>query len=137
MYGDQKTYNNFWVKQTDIKNAALAFARANKLKIADSLTDTEMLPPNEMPVSVFMAGSPGAGKTEFSKRLVESFGKRRPKVIRIDGDELRAYFPPYKGNNSKLFQGGISILVDKIHDLALKKIRALSWMGLFHKKRGQ
>ena len=104
--GYEKAYNSSTMKNADIKSTALGFAREHKSKIAESLTDVKMFPPNEMPISVFMAGSPGAGKTEFSKRLVEAFGKKKPKAIRIDGDELRAFFPDYKGNNSKLFQGG-------------------------------
>jgi len=81
-----------------------------------------------------MAGSPGAGKTEFSKGLLYLFFKKRPKAIRIDGDELRDYFPGYTGKNSKLFQGGVSILVDKIHDLALKNNQNFILDGTFWKK---
>lgn len=119
------------MRQIDIRNDAITFARTNKLKIANRLTDVEVLSPDPMPVSVFMAGSPGAGKTEFSQRLVETFGKRKPKALRIDGDELREYFPDYTGDNSKLFQGAISILVDKIHDLALKKNQNFILDGTF------
>lgn len=120
--------------QKEIKNAAILFAKKNKLKIGETLTDTKLYPPRGMPVSIFMAGSPGAGKTEFSKRLLELFGKTRLKAIRIDGDELRNYFPNYNGKNSKLFQGGISILVEKIHDLALKNQQNLILDGTFWKK---
>ena len=47
--------------------------------------------PDAEPVSIFMAGSPGAGKTEASKALVREF--RDP--VRIDPDELRSEFKQY------------------------------------------
>lgn len=70
----------------------------------------------ESPVSVFMAGSPGAGKTEFSKRLVERFGKD---VVRIDADEIRDMLPQYHGGNSYVFQGAVSLGMEKLYDVVL------------------
>lgn len=105
-------------KQVD---AAIQFARKNKQKIAKSLTDRDKYPPEEYPVSIFMAGSPGAGKTEVSRALLESLDGEQPSVLRIDPDELREYFPGYTGDNSWLFQPAISLLVERIIDLALKR----------------
>ncbi|NQD92243.1 Zeta toxin [Pseudomonas sp. CrR25] len=95
---------------------AIAFARANKKAIAKRLTDKAIHPPEEEPVSVFMAGSPGAGKTEASLELLNFFSDSPP--LRIDPDELRGEFPGYTGGNAWLFQAAVSILVDKIIDLA-------------------
>lgn len=72
--------------------------------------------PVESPVSVFMAGSPGAGKTEFSRRLVERFGKD---VVRIDADEIRDMLPQYHGGNAYLFQRAISFGMEKLYDHVL------------------
>lgn len=72
--------------------------------------------PVESPVSVFMAGSPGAGKTEFSRRLVERFGKD---VVRIDADEIRDMLPQYHGGNSYVFQGAVSLGMEKLYDAVL------------------
>lgn len=117
-----------------IKQAADEFARANKKRIAKELTDTSEYAPDEVPFSVFMAGSPGAGKTEVSKALIYTLeaGKKH-RVIRIDGDELRRLVPCYTGSNSYLFQGAVSILVDKIHDLALDKKQTFLLDGTFSK----
>jgi UDP-N-acetylglucosamine kinase len=117
-----------------IKLAADEFARANKKRITKELTDTSKYAPDEVPFSVFMAGSPGAGKTEVSKALINTLeaGKKH-KVIRIDGDELRRLIPGYTGSNSYLFQGAVSILVDKIHDLALDKKQTFLLDGTFSK----
>ena len=66
-----------------------------------------------------MAGSPGAGKTEASKALLEQTDPNGT-TIRIDPDELRSVFPGYTGDNSYVFQSAVGILVDKIHDAVLK-----------------
>ena len=64
-------------------------------------------------VSLFMAGSPGAGKTEVSKRLIQRFSK---KPIRIDADEIRTQCPGYRGEDAHIFQKaankGVNILYD-------------------------
>jgi len=99
-----------------IHNEAIDFARANKKAIAKRLTEKAIHPPEDEPVSVFMAGSPGAGKTEASLELLNFFSDSPP--LRIDPDELRAEFPGYTGGNAWLFQAAVSILVEKIIDLA-------------------
>lgn len=102
--------------EQSIHDDAIAFARANKKAIAKRLTDKAIHPPEDEPVSVFMAGSPGAGKTEASLELLNFFSDSPP--LRIDPDELRAEFPGYTGGNAWLFQAAVSILVEKIIDLA-------------------
>lgn len=101
-----------------IQQEALDFARKNKKSIAQRLTDPAVYLPEQSPVSVFMAGSPGAGKTEASIELIAKFGSP---IIRIDPDELRSECPGYSGGNAWLFQKAVSVLVDKIHDLALEQ----------------
>lgn len=104
----------------EIRLAALEFARRNKNRIAKELTDTARYIPDSTPISVFMAGSPGAGKTEFSKNLIALLEKDADHhVVRIDADELRSLMPGYTGANSSLFQGAISFIVEKMHDLVL------------------
>lgn len=108
----------------EIRMAAIEFARKNKDCIARKLTDTDTYMPDAMPISAFMAGSPGAGKTEFSKSLIaliENSDQLKRGVIRIDGDDLRSLIPGYTGSNSYLFQGAVSIIVEKIQDYALKQ----------------
>lgn len=102
-----------------VSETATKFAQKNKKAIAKRLTDKSIYVPEKYPVSVFMAGSPGAGKTEASIELLEKVAAD-VSVIRIDPDELRSELPGYAGENSYLFQAAVSILVEKIHDLALK-----------------
>ena len=105
-------------EEARIQDAALAFAKENRRKIARRVTDKTKYLPEEYPVSVFMAGSPGAGKTEASIELITRLGTP---VIRIDPDELRHECPGYSGSNAYLFQPAVSVLVEKIHDEALEQ----------------
>ena len=120
-------------KEEEIKLKAISFAKANKVAIAKELTDKTIFTPEADPVSVFMAGSPGAGKTEASKSLLESLSENHSMVLRIDPDELRCRFEDYSGDNSWLFQGAISLLVEKIHDLALKQKQSFLLDGTLSK----
>jgi UDP-N-acetylglucosamine kinase len=104
--------------QKTIQDNAIAHAKKIKKTFAKKLTNKDAFPKEEKPVSVFMAGSPGAGKTEASKALLEQFGGD---VIRIDADEFRTEFDDYTGDNSWLFQPAVSILVEKVHDLAINQ----------------
>ena len=86
-------------------------------------TDIETYLPDLHPSSVFMAGSPGAGKTEASISLLDVIKQRKGNlhVLRIDPDEFRSVFEDYTGNNAWLFQPAVSILVSAILDVALKQ----------------
>lgn len=106
---------------TDIEGKAIRYAKENKKSIAKRCTDPQVYLPDQKPVSVFMAGSPGAGKTEASKALLDELEniEEGRKILRIDPDELRTEFEDYSGDNSSLFQPAVSVLVEKIHDFAL------------------
>lgn len=97
----------------------LEYARYNKKKIARKLTNPEIYPPEKNPVSVFMAGSPGAGKTEASIELLEQFPDSS--IVRIDPDAIREDIPGYNGSNAADFQGAVSIIVSKTLDAVFKQ----------------
>lgn len=116
----------------DIRDAAIEFAKQNRMRIALELTDPAKYPPTEQPITVFMAGSPGAGKTEFSKNFIAILQEDTDrKVIRIDPDDIRSYMPGYTGSNSNLFQDAISLIVEKMHDLALSRRQTFIFDGTF------
>lgn len=106
--------------ESAIQDEATEHARKIKKKFAKTVTDKARYPKEADPVSVFMAGSPGAGKTEASKALLEQFDSE---VIRIDADEYRDEFREqgYTGDNSWLFQPAVSILVEKVYDLVIEQ----------------
>lgn len=104
-----------------LSKAAMAYVKTNARELVYAYADPEKILPDRTPVSVFMAGSPGAGKTEFSKRLIEElFSDGRGRVVRIDPDEVRKLLPGYTGSNAHIFQGAVSVAVDKIHDHVLR-----------------
>ncbi|MCK5459904.1 zeta toxin family protein, partial [Candidatus Parcubacteria bacterium] len=76
--------------------------------------------PNDNPISLFMAGSPGAGKTEYSKALLKIAKNSANPIVRIDADEIREIIPQYNGANSDIVQSAASIGVHKLYDYILK-----------------
>jgi len=102
---------------TEIREAANLYARANRRRIAKELTSLDILPADSHPITILMAGSPGAGKTEFSKGLLNQLDSRH--VLRIDADDLRRYFPDYNGSNSHLFQAAVVGILERVIDEAL------------------
>ena len=103
-----------------ISEEAIQFAKAHKIEISRRLTDPRLFLPSEAPISFFMAGSPGAGKTEYSKNMLVALAmnpKHHP--VRIDGDELRNEIPGYIGSNSSEVQGAVSILLRETYQRTL------------------
>ena len=74
--------------------------------------------PTEEPSSIFMAGLPGAGKTEFTVELIKSFD---PEPLRIDMDEIAQMIEGYRSEIADKFRGGASIIMSKIYDEIVKK----------------
>jgi UDP-N-acetylglucosamine kinase len=103
-----------------IRDRAVIFAKKNRTQICRRLTDKAVYLPEEAPVSVFMSGSPGAGKTESSKELVASITDGDVQVLRLDPDDLRIEFEDYDGSNSYLFQRAVVTLVERSMDYIFK-----------------
>jgi len=115
------------VNDTDIEKNAVQWIRrpANKRLIIDKFASLSDNPPPKHPVVAFMAGSPGAGKSEF----VKDFRKSLELVVGsasvvIDPDAVREMLPGYTGNNSYLFQRAISIAFDDLFHSVLKNNQA-------------
>jgi len=99
-----------------ISERAYEFVKRNKNLIINEFASLKKYQSNKYFEVAFMAGSPGAGKTEFSKNyLLKGLGKQ---FVRIDADEVRNILPGYSGKNSFLFQRacakGVHILYDHI-----------------------
>lgn len=114
--------------EASIRARALQWAKNHRKAIARRFTDPSVYPPEDCPVSIFMAGSPGAGKTEASKALIKQVGGA---VLRIDPDDLRDQFSEYNGRNSWLFQGAVSRLVERILDDAFRQRQSFLLDGTF------
>jgi len=114
-------------KETKIIEEAKSWVKVNKKEIIKRFIGDEV-EPVEKPFTIFMAGSPGAGKTETSKRFISGFKEVNAEsfVARIDPDDIRETIPGYDGSNSYLFQGAASLGVEKLYDYVLdKKINAV------------
>ncbi len=122
------------VSDDALRAQAITFAKKQKSVIAREVANKAIFKPEEKPVSIFMAGSPGAGKTEFAKRLKEHFEKEGArKVLRVDGDELRSRIPGYTGKNSDPFQDAVAILVERIHEFLVYDKQSFILDGVFSK----
>lgn len=119
-------------EKQELEQAAIAFARANKKRLARQITDRRRYLSEINPVAVFMAGSPGAGKTEFSKQYLDLLQEETGlEILRIDPDEYRALIPGYTGSNSWLVQGAAIIVTEKVLDLALEHKQSFLLDGTF------
>lgn len=128
---------NMTPEQEQFVEESKAFVRENRTRLSKELTDISRYPKEEQPVSVFMAGSPGAGKTETSKAYLEQFretdalGGPSFEVLRIDPDEYRVLIPGYTGDNSWLVQPAVSLLVERVLDRALRQKQSFLLDGTF------
>jgi len=106
----------------DISQKAIMYIKKNQKKIIAEFIDESKYVSSDKPSSYFMAGSPGAGKTEYSRRFIEYVElETHETIVRIDGDEIRQLLPQYNGHNAYMFQEAISIGVNKFYDYVLKK----------------
>lgn len=109
----------------EISEYAYKWVRDNKKGVIDKFTKGISSVPD--PVSFFMAGSPGSGKTEYSKSFIKDLNKtfqnkyqKDYPIIRLDIDDIRPVCPGYNGGNASLFQRASVLAVNKLHDYALK-----------------
>jgi UDP-N-acetylglucosamine kinase len=102
---------------------AYRYAKKNKKLIISKFLG-DKLESNEKPIFIFMAGAPGAGKTEFSKTLIGILKKsgRVKDIARIDADEIREIFKPmgYDGKNSDEYKRGCVKGIETLFDYCLK-----------------
>lgn len=77
-------------------------------KIGRHSLKKHIVKPQEERAAIFMAGTPGAGKTEVATSLAELYED----TVLIDADDFRTQFPEYSGHNSDEFQNAASWLVE-------------------------
>ena len=102
----------------DTPNLSVKFIKEHVKDLVTRFADTNVFIPSTNPFSVFMAGSPGAGKTEFSKSFCEIMQRKDPNlhIVRIDADEIKEFIPYYNGKNSDAVQGASALGVQKLFD---------------------
>jgi len=104
------------------EDEAVDWVKGHKKIIKKKFASIDLFPPVANPFSIFMAGAPGVGKTEFSKSFVEVYHgvDENNKIVRVDTDEIREIIPGYNGSNASLFQRaaalGIEYIIDSVQD---------------------
>lgn len=101
----------------DISKQAIIFIKNNKKLLIKKFAHDALCKWEVLPFSIFMAGSAGAGKTEFSKNFLR---KSNLKAIRIDADEIKDIIPQYNGGNASQIQGASALGVEYLYDYVLK-----------------
>ncbi len=107
----------------DILEDSFKFIKKRKKEILNQFIGPDVKS-NKSPVFFFMAGAPGAGKTETSKWLINILKKKKvaDNIVRIDADEIRKIFKPlgYNGKNSDDYKRGCAKGIEILFDNCLK-----------------
>jgi len=105
-------------EEKKIEATAFQWVKKNKQFIYAKFAELSSYQSDSFPTTIFMAGSPGAGKTEVSRRLAEIF-EQQPVII--DADEIRKLIDGYTGKNAYLFQKAANKGVNMLYDYVCKK----------------
>ena len=126
------THPTLTPKDQAICDNAIAYIHEHRSEITNKIAGDNKYK-NTPALTLFMAGSPGAGKTETSKLLLSAFDESslQSDIIRLDPDELRSLLPEYKGHNSHIFQQPIAIATNHIYNYAIKKSKNILVDGTF------
>ncbi len=104
-----------------ISEEAAEFIKKNKKQVIEKFCNIKDFPSSSKPFTMFMAGSPGAGKTEFSKSIIPELQLKdtKSKIVRIDADDVREIVPQYTGHNSNDIQKaavkGVEVIFDYVN----------------------
>ncbi len=120
------------MNEEEISKKAVKYINKNKELLIERFANSMDHVPEELPMTIFMAGSPGAGKTEFSKELAEFYNNT---AVRIDADDIRNFFEDYDGLNAHVFQKAVSIGVDILYRFCLANNFNIILDGTFAHKR--
>lgn len=101
-----------------VSDEAIIYIKSHKKELIESFCRLSDYPKSLNPFTMFMAGCPGAGKTEFSKSIIPELQKRDPehRIVRIDADEIRSMIPQFNGSNAHEVQAASAVGVEKIFD---------------------
>lgn len=90
-------------------------------------------PPSKTKIAFFMAGIPGAGKTEFAENTINSL---KPKYVPVEHDKIVEYIDGYRPENYYTFRTAGSVLVSRLLDECLKNGYAFILDGTLSHEQG-
>lgn len=90
-------------------------------------------PPHQRKMAFFMAGIPGAGKTEFAENTIN---RLKPKPVPVEHDKLVEYIPGYQPESYYNFRTAGSVLVTRLLDECLKNGYSFIFDGTLSHEHG-
>jgi len=102
----------------DSEDKVIQWARSKKKGLVKSILGKHKYISSETPKIIFMAGLPGAGKTEFANKLLPQL---EPRMLQIDMDELAEQIQEYRPKKAHLFRAGATIILEFLFDKALDR----------------
>ena len=108
------------------------WARDHKKEVVAQLLCDYRATSGASPSAFFMAGLPGAGKTEFAESLLDTLAQGS--VIRLDMDKIATMMDGYDPKNADQFRAGASILLDRALDVVIDKRMNFLLDGTFSKR---
>ena len=121
------------MEDKEIKQKAANYIKNNKDKLIEKFAPEDKYPPKEKPISIFMAGCFGAGKTEFARRYKQNVRN----LVLIDADEIRNICPNYNGKKAHLFNYASSIGVSVLHNYLLDNDISFIFDGSFRSDKSR
>jgi predicted ABC-type ATPase len=92
------------------------YVKKNKKELIKLFIPEDYMPAS-IPISIFTAGTPGAGKTEIAK----TFMKNMNSIVHIDSDKIKEWLPGYNGSNASYYHHASALGMEKLYDYVLKK----------------
>lgn len=92
-----------------------AWARKNKKDFANTMITVAGVVSHDEPAAIFMAGLPGAGKTEFTINLIRDL---QLQVVRIDMDEIATHIKNYSPLHADAFREAATDVMNAVFDRA-------------------
>jgi UDP-N-acetylglucosamine kinase len=110
---------------SEISKRAIKWVKENSSNLIKKYADTDEYSSTDKPECFIMAGSPGAGKTEFSIKFLETLHQVNPdyKYVRIDADDIKEDILGYDGKNAAEIHGASALGVQKLIDAVFKRRR--------------
>ena len=103
----------------------------NQQKVIDSCITKDT--PDDLKLAIFMAGIPGAGKTEFVRGLTQNSAKN---MLIIEHDQLVEHIDSYTPERYYHFRKAGSVLVTKLFDYALEHNHSFIFDGTLSHENG-
>lgn len=89
------------------------WVRKHRKEFARRLISSSGAVKSASPAAMFMAGLPGAGKTEFTKSWIGNSGL---KVVRLDMDEIASQIETYSPKKADKYRKAASALLNRTYD---------------------